>query len=85
MLHNKPDNFITWKISLFSDKWAKLTKDRFILDTVCHRYKIEVESEPFKECNRKPINFNLKKQDIISSLLNSFEQQEDHDGPISLT
>ena len=74
-LNNRPDNFITGTISLFFDEWAKLTNDKFILHIVSHGYEIEFESEPCEESNRKPINFNLKEQDIISSLLNKFENK----------
>lgn len=52
-----------------------MTNDKFILDIVSHGYEIEFESEPCEECNRKPINFNLKEQDIITSLLNKFENK----------
>ena len=52
-----------------------MTNDKFILDIVSHGYEIEFESEPCEECNRKPINFNLKEQDIISSLMNRFENK----------
>ena len=38
-------------------------------------YEIEFESEPCEQCNRSPINFNLKEQDIITKLLAKFEDK----------
>ena len=72
---NTPENFIAGKISQFYDKWRKLTKNRFILDIVKHGYSIEFSSEPCEECNRFPIIFNLKEQEIISQLLKKFEDK----------
>ena len=52
-----------------------LTKDRFILNIVKHGYETEFESDSCEECNRSPINFNLKEQDIVSKLLRKFEEK----------
>ena len=38
-------------------------------------YQIEFITEPCEECNRLPINFNLKEQEIISNLLSKFESK----------
>ncbi|MEW8542095.1 MAG: reverse transcriptase domain-containing protein, partial [Candidatus Thiodiazotropha sp.] len=74
-LKNKPENFCAGKISKFFQNWTKLTKDRFILNVIKEGYEIEFESEPCSNCNRKPINFNAKEQDIISDLLRKFENK----------
>ena len=38
-------------------------------------YNIEFASEPCVFCNRSPINFNLKEQDIISKIIKNFEEK----------
>ena len=38
-------------------------------------YQIEFITEPCEECNRLPINFNSKEQEIISNLLSKFESK----------
>lgn len=52
-----------------------LTKDRYILDIVRNGYKIEFLTEPCEKCNRSPINFNSKEQEIITSLIKKFEDK----------
>ena len=74
-LDNKPKNFYAGKISKFFHNWTKLTKDKFILNVIQEGYEIEFESEPCINCNRKPINFNIKEQNIISDLLKKFEDK----------
>ena len=74
-LHNKPLNFCAGKISRFFQNWTNLTQDQFILNIVKEGYDIEFESEPCALCNRKPINFNTKEQQIISELLKKFEDK----------
>lgn len=74
-LDNKPANFHAGKISKFFHNWTKLTKDKFILSVIKEGYEIEFESEPCINCNRKPINFNIKEQNIISELLKKFEDK----------
>ena len=74
-LHNKPPNFCAGKISRFFQNWTNLTQDQFILNIVKEGYDIEFESEPCALCNRKPINFNTKEQQIISELLKKFEDK----------
>ena len=49
-----------------------LTKARYILNIVRNGYKIEFLTEP---CDRTPINFNSKEQEIITSLLKKFEDK----------
>ena len=38
-------------------------------------HNIEFASEPCVFCNRSPINFNLKEQDIISNIIKNFEEK----------
>ena len=45
------------------------------MDIVKYGYEIEFESEPCEFCNRQPIKFNEVEQDIISKLLNKFEDK----------
>lgn len=72
-LKNKPDNFEAGKISHYYDKWQTLTKDSLILNIVQYGYEIEFITEPCKKCNRLPVKFNQKEQEIVSSLLQKFE------------
>ena len=74
-LKNKPGNFLAGKISYYYESWKTLTKDRYILDIVRNGYQIEFVTEPCEECNRIPINFNIKEQEIISKLLEKFENK----------
>ena len=72
-LENRPENFITGKIPQFYYKWESLTKD--ILDIVKHRYETEFDSAPCEQCNRMPMKFNETEQEIISKLLDKFEDK----------
>lgn len=74
-LIHKPENFRAGNIANYFENWKSLTSDRFILNIVRYGYQIEFITEPCEECNRLPINFNSKEQEIISNLLSKFENK----------
>ena len=75
-LKNKPGNFLAGKISYYYESWKTLTKDRYILDIVRNGYQIEFVTEPCEECNRIPINFNIKDRKSFLNYLKSLKTKE---------
>ena len=74
-LIHKSENFQAGNIVNYFENWKSLTSDRFILNIVRYGYQIEFITERCEECNRLPINFNSKEQEIISNLLSKFESK----------
>lgn len=65
---NTKDNFKAGKIKHYINKWKNLTKDRWILQTVCG-YKVELIKKPNQTFIPKPILFkDLEKQKMCEEI-----------------
>lgn len=71
-LKNTPDTFKAGNISQYYDQWSEITKDKYLLGIVKNGYQLEFQSHPCKQCNRQPIKFNTKEENIIANLIDKF-------------
>ena len=70
-LKNNLENFVAGKTSLYQEKWAEISNDRWVRNTI-RGYKIEIEELPVQTNIPKPIQFSPVEQILIDTEIKRF-------------